>query len=202
MRRLLVLLLPLCVLACSNTGRMQSGTILPEDVELRAGDVVFRKGSGFTSQAVLIAEKGGAYSHTGIVVDSAGVLMIVHAVPGEPDFEGDEDRVKMERPEDFFHSMKASQGAIYRHIDSCAAQQAAVRALQTYQRHPLFDHDYDDTDTTSLYCTELIVHAYSKTMHPLKDVQHQHLHLVGFESDCILPSDVQKCGNLKQIRTF
>ena len=74
MRRLLVLLLPLCVLACSNTGRMQSGTILPEDVELRAGDVVFRKGSGFTSQAVLIAEKGGAYSHTGIVVDSAGVL--------------------------------------------------------------------------------------------------------------------------------
>ena len=46
----------------------------------------------YCSQAVLLAEKDGAYSHTGIVVDSAGVLMIVHAVPGEPDFEGDEDR--------------------------------------------------------------------------------------------------------------
>ena len=190
------------MLACSDTDRMQSGSILPDDVELKAGDVVFRRGSGFTSQAVLIAEKGGAYSHTGIVVDSAGVLMIVHAVPGEPDCEGDEDRVKMERPQVFFHPMRAQQGAVYRHVDSLAAHQAAIRALQTYQRHPLFDHDYDDTDTTRLYCTELVVHAYSQTMSPLKDVRHQHLHLVGFEADCILPSDVLGCKDLKKVLSF
>ena len=202
MRRLLVLILPLCMLACSDTDRMQSGSILPDDVELKAGDVVFRRGSGFTSQAVLIAEKGGSYSHTGIVVDSAGVLMIVHAVPGEPEYEDDEDRVKMEHPQSFFHPMRAQQGAVYRHVDSIAAQQAAMRAFQIYQRHPLFDHDYDDTDTTKLYCTELVVHAYSQTMSPLKDVHHQHLHLVGFEADCILPSDVLGCKDLKQIATF
>ena len=202
MRRLLVLLLPLCMLACSDTDRMQSGSILPDDVELKAGDVVFRRGSGFTSQAVLIAEKGGSYSHTGIVVDSAGVLMIVHAVPGEPEYEDDEDRVKMEHPQAFFHPMRAQQGAVYRHVDSIAARQAAVRALQIYQRHPLFDHDYDDTDTTKLYCTELVVHAYSQTMSPLKDVHHQHLHLVGFEADCILPSDVLGCKDLKQVTSF
>lgn len=188
--------------ACSDTDRMQSGSILPDDVELKVGDVVFRRGSGFTSQAVLIAEKGGAYSHTGIVVDSAGVLMIVHAVPGEPDYEGDEDRVKMEHPQSFFHPMRAQQGAVYRHVDSIAAQQAAMRALHTYQRHPLFDHDYDDTDTMRLYCTELVVHAYSQTSCPLKDVNHQHLHLVGFEADCILPSDVLGCKDLKQVTTF
>ena len=202
MRRLLVLILPLCMLACSDTDRIQSGSILPDDVELKAGDVVFRRGSGFTSQAVLIAEKGGSYSHTGIVVDSAGVLMIVHAVPGEPEFEDDEDRVKMEHPQAFFHPMRAQQGAVYRHVDSIAARQAAVRALQIYQRHPLFDHDYDDTDTTKLYCTELVVHAYSQTMSPLKDVHHQHLHLVGFEADCILPSDVLGCKDLKEVITF
>ena len=202
MRRLLVLILPLCMLACSDTDRMQSGSILPDDVELKAGDVVFRRGSGFTSQAVLIAEKGGSYSHTGIVVDSAGVLMIVHAVPGEPEYEDDEDRVKMEHPHSFFHPMRAQQGAVYRHVDSIAAQQAAMRAFQIYQRHPLFDHDYDDTDTTKLYCTELVVHAYSQTTSPLKDVHHQHLHLVGFEADCILPSDVLGCKDLKQVATF
>lgn len=190
------------MLACSDTDRMQGGTILPDDVELKVGDVVFRRGSGFTSQAVLLAEKDGAYSHTGIVVDSAGVLMIVHAVPGEPEFEGDEDRVKMERVEVFFHPMRAEQGAVYRHVDSCSARQAAIRALQTYWRHPLFDHDYDDTDTTRLYCTELVVHAYSQTTSPLKDVRHHHLHLVGFEADCILPSDVLECKVLKQVATF
>lgn len=202
MRRLLVLILPLCMLACSDTDRIQSGSILPDDVELKAGDVVFRRGSGFTSQAVLIAEKGGAYSHTGIVVDSAGVPMIVHAVPGEPESEDDEDRVKMEHPQAFFHPMRAQQGAVYRHVDSIAARQAAVRALQIYQRHPLFDHDYDDTDTTKLYCTELVVHAYSQTLSPLKDVHHQHLHLVGFEADCILPSDVLGCKDLKEVTSF
>ena len=202
MRRLLVLILPLCMLACSDTDRMQGGTILPDDVVLKAGDVVFRRGSGFTSQAVLIAEKGGAYSHTGIVVDSAGVLMIVHAVPSEPEYEDDEDRVKMEHPQSFFHPLKASRGAVYRHVDSIAARQAAVRSLQTYRRHPLFDHDYDDTDTTRLYCTELVIHAYSQTASPLKDVRHQHLHLVGFEADCILPSDVLGCKDLKEIATF
>ena len=66
------------MLACSDTDRMQGGTILPEDVGLKAGDVVFRRGSGFTSQAVLLAEKGGAYSHTGIVVDSAGVRLLAY----------------------------------------------------------------------------------------------------------------------------
>ena len=57
MRRLLVILLPLCMLACSDTDHMQGGTLLPDDVQLKVGDVVFRRGSGFTSQAVLLAER-------------------------------------------------------------------------------------------------------------------------------------------------
>lgn len=49
---------------------------------------------------------------------------------------------------------------------------------------------------------ELVVRAYSQTISPLKDVRHQHLHLVGFEADCILPSDVLRCKDLKQVATF
>jgi hypothetical protein len=190
------------MLACSDTDRMQGGTILPDDVVLRAGDVVFRRGSGFTSQAVLMAEKGGAYSHTGIVVDSAGVLMIVHAVPGEPDFEGDEDRVKMEHPNEFFAPAKAQQGAVYRHRSSEVARQAAKAAVQVYRRGVLFDHDYNSSDTTKMYCTELVIFAYGKTQQPLPGLHPHHLHLVGFESDCFLPSDLQHCKDLKQVTTF
>ena len=202
MLRLLVILIPLCMLACSHTDHVQGGTILPADVQLKVGDIVFRRGSGFTSQVVLMAERGGAYSHVGIVADSAGVLMVVHSVPGEPDYKGDEDRVKMERPEVFFASLRAHEGAVYRHQDSVAARQAASRALQTYRRKALFDHDYDDSDTTKMYCTELVTHAFRQTGHPLKAVKHQHLHLVGFEADCILPSDLQHCSELKQVITF
>lgn len=191
----------LCLTACS-CGIGRKGTILPADVSLREGDVVFRRGGGFTSHAVIIADNGGIYSHVGIVADSAGVLMVVHAVPGEPDFDGDEDRVKMDRPADFFDCMRADCGAVYRPTDSIAARQAARQALASYRRRTLFDHDYDDSDTTAMYCTELVVHAYSKSCCPLQGLGRHHLHLVGFEADCVLPSDILHCRNLKKITTF
>lgn len=202
MRRLAVILIPLCLLACSDADRGRSGTIFPEELELKAGDVVFRRGLGFTSQAVILAEGGGAYSHTGLVIDSAGHPMIVHAVPGEPDYKGDEDRVKMDTPAEYFRKDRAQTGAVYRHKDSIAARRAAERALQTYRRHPLFDHDYDDSDTTRLYCTELVVHAYRTAGYQLRGVGCQHLHLVGFEADCILPSDVQESSDLYLLKSF
>ena len=191
----------LALTACSdNIGR--EGTILPAGLRLSEGDVVFRRGGGFTSHAVLMADNGGVYSHVGIVADSAGQLVVIHAVPGEPDFEGDEDRVKMERPADFFARMRADRGAVYRPLDSIAALQAARRAVAIYRRHTLFDHDYDDSDTTALYCTELVVHAYSKTRRPMSGLSRHHLPLVGFEADCVLPSDILHCKDFKLITSF
>ena len=198
MQRLLAILLPLCILACSDGVSVQSGTILPRDVELLPGDVVFRRGSGVTSQAVLMAEKNGTYSHVGIVVDSAGMPMIVHAVP----YEDKEDRVKMEHPDEFFAPSKAQKGAVYRYLDNETARQAADAAVRVCQRGVLFDHDYDASDTTKMYCTELVIFAYSRTGHPLSKIHSHHLHLVGFESDCFLPSDLQHCKDLRQVATF
>lgn len=202
MRWLLVIIVSLCILACSDGVSVQGDTIFPSDIQLKTGDVVFRRGSGFTSQAVIIAEHGGAYSHVGIVVDSAGVPMIVHAVPGEPDYDGDEDRVKMDSPEVFFSKVRAQRGAVYRHADSIVAQRAAQEAFKAYRRGVLFDHDYDSSDTTKMYCTELVVYAYSKTPYPLTDVENEHLKLVGFETDCILPSALLKCKDLRKMKAF
>ena len=198
MQRLLLFLMPLCILACLDGASVQSGTIFPSDIALSPGDVVFRRGSGFTSQAVLLAEKGGAYSHVGIVVDSAGLPMIVHAVPDEDDSE----RVKMEHPRHFFASSKAQKGAVYRHHSQAVARQAANAAVRVYQRGVCFDHNYDTGDTAKMYCTELVVYAYSKTACPLPGISTHHLHLVGFESDCILPSDLLECKDLQQVTSF
>ena len=92
----------LAVVLVSCEERVGERSILPDDFTLRAGDVVFRRGEGITSRVVLATDANGNYSHVGIVVDSAGSKMIVHAVPGEPDFDGDADRVKMDTPGRFF----------------------------------------------------------------------------------------------------
>lgn len=184
---------------CRHDG---SQSILPAACRLSPGDVVFRRGGGVTSHAVLLADGGGVYSHVGIVVDSCGVAMIVHAVPDEPDFEGDSDRVKMEPPELFFRKSRAAQGAVLRHRDSLAAHRAAFEALAVYGRHVAFDHDYDDLDTTRMYCTELVTYAYRRAGCPLQGIGRQHLRFLDIDADCVLPSELLHCKDLRQIIQF
>lgn len=191
-----------CLLLLTACGHESGVSILPSDCQLKTGDIVFRRGGGVTSQAVLIAEKGGVYSHVGIVVDSAGVKMIVHAVPDEPDFEGDSDRVKMDRPEVFFNEVRASQGEVRRHRDTLLARKAAEMAMKVYQRHTPFDHDYDDKDTTRMYCTELVTYAYRQAGCPLSGIQHHGLRFMSLETDCVLPSDILDCKDLQLIVKF
>ena len=110
--------------SCSGTGFV---SILPDGCKLKAGDLVFRRGNGITSRAVLMADQRGGYSHVGIVVDSCGKMMVVHAVPDEPDYEGDIDRVKMETPEKFFLSVNAKIGEVKRLKGDTATAARAAR---------------------------------------------------------------------------
>ncbi len=77
---------------------------------LHNGDLAFRRGNGFVSNAILAAERNGLYSHVGIIffVDSA--WRVIHAVPGEWDFPGDIERVKADPLESFFAPSRASHG--------------------------------------------------------------------------------------------
>ena len=202
MKKLFTIMIAVAMLAsCAET---EQRSILPEGCELRAGDVVFRRGSGLTSRAVLAADRNGAYSHIGIVVDSCGVMMVVHAVPGEPDYEGDPDRVKMDTPQRFFSSMNARIGEVKRlRGDSATALRAARFAGDVYKRGTLFDHDYDDTDTTKMYCCELIDFVYRKAGRPLAGQKRHYFHLPGLNPiRCILPSDICNSGKLDTVMSF
>lgn len=178
-------------------------TIKPDSMVLRPGDVVLRRGAGMTSRAVLMADKGGGYSHVGMVVDSAGTMMIVHAVPGEPDFKGDPDRVKMETPQKFYATGNAITGAVMRCTDSIAAVKAAGVAMQVYRRGTLFDHDYNNSDTTRMYCCELVEFAYTRAGLPLVSAPRHNFSLPGIDIDeVILPSDFCSSPHLHFITTF
>ncbi len=195
------LLCTLCLMLGCQARRERS--ILPSDVELLPGDVVLRRGSGLTSRAVIAADKGGTYSHIGIAVDSAGVLMICHAVPGEPDFEGDQDRVKLDHLERFFGEVNAERACILRCHDTTAAQAASQVAMAVYKRGTLFDHDYNASDTTRMYCCELIEYAYSRV--GLSLVGHERhsysLPPLSFEA-LILPSDFLRTPHLEMLVAF
>ena len=199
-----VLLLGAAVLlyrTCRKSGSTVH-SILPPTVQLHEGDVVFRRGGGMTSQAVLLADKNGYYSHCGIVVDSAGSMLIVHAVPGEPDYEGDPDRVKADRPATFFSSVYANAGEVCRTDNDTIARTAARTAWEIYRRGVLFDHDYNSNDTTLLYCTELVHLVYSEAGCTLCGAPTHRFDLPGLHCVCWLPSDLHASAHLRSIAKF
>ena len=178
-------------------------SLLP-DVTLKAGDIVLRCGSGMTSRVVRFADDGGIYSHVGIVVDSAGMMMVVHAVPDEHDTPDDVDRIKMDYPERFFSSIRANNGCVLRCIDSLAARRAALVALGVYRRRVLFDQDYDISDTTKMYCSEFVEYAYGKAAgFSITDGRRHDVNLpaIDFE-DVILPSDFVESSRLRTVVVF
>ena len=176
---------------------------MPQNIRLMPGDVVFRRGSGMLSYAVMAADPDGNYSHVGIVADSAGKMMIIHAVPGEPDYEGDKDRVKMDTPEKFYNSIYATIGAVCRTGNRKMATKASWEAIRIYKKKTLFDHDYDRKDSTKMYCSELVERAYEKAGCKLTaDSCGRVLNMPGIHTRCLLPSDIYKSAWLKPIKSF
>lgn len=175
---------------------------LPQHL-FRDGDIVFRKGTGITSRVVLTADREGTYSHTGILRRKNGRWFVIHAVPGEPDFKDDPDRVKMETIESFFEHKKAVNGAIMRiPEDSAAAHRATMNAERLYEARILFDHDYNLTDTTKMYCTELIDFVYRKEGIDLPEGRISQLNIPGFRGEYLLPNDIAQSKQLLMIHSY
>ena len=194
---ILISILPSCRRFSDNTI-----SILPDSIILRNGDVVFRRGGGMASQAVLLADKDGFYSHCGIVVDSAGVLLVVHAVPGEPDFEGDPDRVKADKPATFFSNVYANAGEVCRTYNDSVANKAAREAWRIYKGKMLFDNDYDSNDTTQMYCTEFVYNVFQRAGCTLCGPPTHRFDLPGIHTTCWLPSDLYNSPYLKSLGRF
>jgi len=186
--------------------KKEERTSLPTDFpfeSLRDGDLVFRRGTGIVSQAVIAADKGGSYSHIGILIRKDSTWNVIHAVPGEPDFKGDPDRIKMEKLATFFNKERAKTGAVMRlTIDSTRCRQAACHAVRLYHAGILFDHQYNLNDTSQMYCTELIDYVYRQQGIDLPEGRISRVNIPGMSGDYLLPSDIQQSKLLCMLYYF
>lgn len=167
------------------------------------GDLAFRRGAGLLSHAVMIADQKGVYSHVGIMIQLNGKWQVIHAVPDEPDFKGDVDRVKIEPLDRFFASDKAVRGAVMKFKGNPSiAKQAAKVALHIAGQKILFDHHYNLNDTTEMYCTELVNYAYQKAGINLSEGRISQLNVPTFKGSYLMPSDIAANQQLEVIFQF
>ncbi len=187
---------------CGDGDRKPDGVMLPTD-RFHDGDLAFRRGTGLTSRVVLAADHRGLYSHVGLLKRMEARWYVVHAVPGEPDYPGDEDRVKVDAVEHFFSRPLAAGGAVMRVKDAPErARRAVEHALVLYRNGVLFDHEYDLTDTTRMYCTEMVDFVYKKEGVDLSEGRLSRVNIPLFNGDYLLPNDIAQSGKLCLIYMF
>ena len=160
-----------------------------------AGRVIVRK------EDIVSAAVGGKGELIAVKVDNE--WHVVHAVPDEPDFEGDFDRVKCEPIERFYDEFRAGNGAVYRPNVSNETIAVAVRnALRLSAERRPFDHDYNLGDTTALYCTELVEYVFGLSGVSMSEGRQTHVNFPSMTGDYIMPSDLTKNNKLNPIYSF
>ena len=112
-------------------------------LRLEEGDLLFRKGTGVVGHIVTSVDNRGEFSHVGIVVRRGDEWQVIHAVPHEPDFEGDFDRVKIESVDSFLGRYPNATIGHYR--TTLASEQVAIAVLNAtldylFSQHHLKHH--------------------------------------------------------------
>ena len=199
----LYVIIPLLVLSIAGcTGRDIATGIDVATLEQRLveGDLVFRRGTGVVGHIVTSVDRLGNYSHVGIAVKRDGEWCVVHAVPHEPDFEGDIDRVKCERLESFVKRYKEGAMGHYRVlVEDSARKVAANNALRLSSLRIPFDHDYNLEDSTAFYCTELVEYLYLLSGISLSGGRRTEVSFPSLAGNYIMPSDLTESELLEPI---
>lgn len=193
------------VLACALTQCTQE---IKREVDLpldsfQAGDIIFRRGESIASRVVIYNDPQGEYSHVGMIVESDSGLVAVHALPGTHPTQPGEDLVRAESIEDFFAPENATYGKVMRlPLDSTQCATLSRMALEKVVQNTEFDHDYDNSDTTKLYCTELLQLLYSHIGIDLSEGRFKRISIPGVNADVIMPSDVHQNKLLTTVYSF
>ncbi|MBR4218029.1 MAG: hypothetical protein IKR71_03155 [Bacteroidales bacterium] len=194
------LLLFLCVLmaGCRQPDTLTSLTL--DTTLLEEGDLILRRGRSVSSRAVERAEKqnNSAYSHIGVLVRQDSSWFVVHCVPGESEETGGEEVIKCDSLPLFLRSDRAEAGAVFRY-DTLAEVRASIAAdaRRLLQRKVPFDRNYLCSDTSKLYCTEMVDLLYR---HAGIDLTEGRRHQPpAFREPVIYPSDITKNAKLMEI---
>ncbi|MDR0619459.1 MAG: hypothetical protein LBG17_06135 [Bacteroidales bacterium] len=198
LRKLLLIFVCVCCCTCKQED------CLERQIKFEQGDIIFRRGYGLKSRAILNVDTSSAYSHCGIVVltEDKGSASVIHITPGERNKDENVDKIKIESIADFWRNDKAKHGAVYRLKNNRWGENAAQEAFRLLEKCILFDHDYQLQDTCTMYCTELVYQAYLKAGKDITFGKRSVLNVPMYSGTYIFPSDIYTNDDFMVIFSF
>ena len=160
-KRSKTLFLLLFILLTSCARHHIENKIVFDESNWQEGDLIFRLGRGMSSQIVNLADNKGSFSHVGFLIFDNGEWQVIHAVPDEANETDGKEVIKCEPVARFLGQDRCVDFAVMRYnsIDKIKPQ-VIMKAKEFWQQQPLFDHNYLLSDSSELYCTELIYRIF------------------------------------------
>ncbi|TAH42984.1 MAG: hypothetical protein EYC69_03935 [Bacteroidetes bacterium] len=133
--------------------------ILPASEMLRSGDIIFRDGKSFISQAFKqFRRKDQRFSHAGIIHIQNGDVFVFHCIGGEG---SSDNRMRKEKLSSFCSGKEVNEYAIFRPSLNISQMRAIDSIACGYFDSGLeFDTKFDLHDSRKMYCTELIYNVF------------------------------------------
>lgn len=121
---------------------------------IRHGDVIMRKGFGMVSQAIAARlDEKYSLSHCGVVVERAGKWHVIHAVASDI---SEVDGMQIHALDEFVRQSQHGSIVVTRLHDQHASELLARGAEEYLEARIGFDKNFDLSDSTRFYCSELI----------------------------------------------
>jgi uncharacterized protein YycO len=124
---------------------------------LQDGDIILRRGYGLVSSRIIETLKDTLdVSHCGIIVQIDSCWSVIHSIPGYFSIPPKDDGVIITSLSEFIENAYPNSIIVTR-LKRDNLNQIAQKALNYAERRIPFDYDFNYNDTTSLYCSELIL---------------------------------------------
>ena len=127
----------------------------PVSSDLKSGDLIFRHGRGFISNALMsFGQSEERYSHAGIIVIEEGKVYVYHAIGGEQNIS---NKLRKDLLENFCSPADVHAFGIYRSdLNPTQIKKIISGAGNHYISGLEFDTKFDLADDDKMYCTEFI----------------------------------------------
>jgi len=132
----------------------------PDISGLRSGDLIFRHGRGFISNALMsLGQREKKYSHAGIISVENGNVYVYHAIGGEQNIS---NKLRKDKLEAFCSPQEIHAFGIYRSDLTASEIKTILENADSFYKAGLeFDTRFDLASNDKMYCTEFIYKIFS-----------------------------------------
>lgn len=130
---------------------------------LHSGDIILRRGYGMFSDGIVkVQQSKYPVSHCAMILADSGKIKVAHSLSSSV---AEIDGAQTQSLQRFLNESVPNTVMVVRFKSSRDTIQQLLNRMKYYtNKHVPFDHEFDKSDTTRFYCTELFHHCFNQVL--------------------------------------